>query len=145
MDRIKDYAGFIGWFAGLGYIVMWPITAADLAGKPFGHTIFCLDGSAGLVDYLCNSTHPLQLPAGLHLLGFMSAIFVTMRLLVHTIGRSRRRARANVAVAAALAARMAAAPPQAKRPIGPPRRPPIKARAHFGLRGVARKENETVA
>jgi hypothetical protein len=54
MDRIKDYAGFIGWFAGLGYIVMWPITAADLAGKPFGHTIFCLDGSAGLVDYLCN-------------------------------------------------------------------------------------------
>jgi hypothetical protein len=145
MDRIKDYFGFIGWFAGLGYIVLWPVTAADLGGKPFGHSIFCFESSTSLVDFLCNSAHPLQLPAGLHALGFLSAIFVTLRLLVHAFRRSRRRAYAEAAATAALAARISAKPAQAQRPIGPPRRPPVKPRAQFGLRGMARKQEETVA
>ena len=36
MNRIKDYTGFVGWFAGLGYIVLWPLTVDNLSGQPFG-------------------------------------------------------------------------------------------------------------
>src|SRR5471032_287050 len=92
MNRIKDYAGFVGWFAGLGYIVLWPLTAADLGGKPFGASIFCYDGASGLTNFLCNTAHPLELPPGLHALGFLSALFVTTRLLMHAIRRTRRAA-----------------------------------------------------
>ena len=96
MNRIKDYAGFVGWFAGLGYIVLWPVTAADLGGKPFGASIFCQDGAPGLVDFLCKSAQPLHMPPGLHVLGFLSAMFVTIRLLVHAVRRTRRVAGASV-------------------------------------------------
>ena len=42
MNRIKDYAGFIGWFAGLGYIVLWPVTAAQARA---GVTSWSLNGN----------------------------------------------------------------------------------------------------
>src|SRR5450432_2674694 len=61
MNRIKDYAGFIGWFAGLGYIVLWPVTAADSDGKPFGASVFCNDGALNLTDLLCKSAHPFAM------------------------------------------------------------------------------------
>ena len=70
MNRIKDYIGFAIWFAGLGYIVLWPVTSPDLGGKPFGASIFCRDASLSVLDLLCNSAHPLQLPPSLHALGF---------------------------------------------------------------------------
>lgn len=117
MERIKDYAGFIGWFIGLGYIVLWPITAADLGGKPFGASIFCRDSAPSLKDFLCNSAHPLQLPASLHAIGFLAAIFVTVRLLRHVIRRTRR------------------TPPR-RRPA--PARRTVKPRSEFGLRGLRR-------
>jgi hypothetical protein len=138
MNRIKDYAGFMGWFAGLGYIVLWPVTTADLGGKPFGATIFCYDGAPSLTDFLCNSAHSLQLPPGLHVLGFLSAVFVTTRLLVHTIRRARRVAGARAAGTSSPKARIPVAltPMSQRKPA--PRRPPVKPRTHFGLRGMPR-------
>jgi len=130
MNRIRDYLGFVGWFAGLGYIVLWPVTAADLSGKPFGASLFCRDGLPGVLDLLCNSAHFLQLPPGLHALGFLSAVFVTIRLLLHAFRRTRRAAAATSATAPITAA---FAPPVRK---SPPLRSAVKPRTHFGLRGM---------
>lgn len=138
MNRIKDYAGFIGWFAGLGYIVLWPVTAADLAGKPFGASLLCNDGASGLTDYLCNSAHPFVLPSGLHAIGCLSAVFVTTRLLTHAVRRTRRVVGKGARLGASIAVpnSAAVAPPPPRRPA--PIRPSVKPRSHFGLRGVPR-------
>jgi hypothetical protein len=138
MNRIKDYAGFIGWFAGLGYIALWPVTAADLAGKPFGASVLCNDGALNLTDFLCKSVHPFVMPSGLHVIGCLSAVFVTSRLLTHAVRRTRRAVRKGSKSGASIAAPnlTAAAPPPPRRP--PPIRPMVKPRSHFGLRGVPR-------
>ena len=137
MTRIKDYVCFAGWFSGLGYIVLWPVTSTDFLGKPFGAAVACHGGGPGVTEMLCNSAAALQLPPGLHALGFLSALFVTARLLMHSIRRARCAAGLGEAAAvpapvshAALALRRLRQPP-------PPRRP-IKPRTHFGLRGVPR-------
>jgi|GEM_PF-954604 len=136
MNRVKDYAGFVGWFAGLGYIVLWPVTAADLTGKPFGASVFCYDGSSSVMNMLCNSAHPLHMPPGLHVLGFLSSLFVTTRLLVYAVVRSRCAAKKRASLAAASAAQASAEPqPPPLRKIVPPR-PQVKPRSHFGLRGM---------
>jgi len=136
MNRIKDYAGFVGWFAGLGYIVLWPVTAADLSGKPFGASIFCYDDSPSVMHMLCNSAHPLHMPPGLHVLGFLSSLFVTTRLLVYGVARSRRAAKARASLAAASAAQAATEPPPPPLRKPMPQRPQVKPRTHFGLRGM---------
>ena len=92
MNRIKDYIGFAAWFAGLGYSVV-AVTANELGGEAFGAFIFCRDGSFGIMDFLCTSAQPLRMPPGLHALGFMSAVFVTSRLLFSAAKRSRRAVR----------------------------------------------------
>ncbi|HEY0224743.1 MAG TPA: hypothetical protein VGC38_09530 [Pseudolabrys sp.] len=112
MNRIKDYAGFVGWFSGLGYIVLLPITAADLAGKPLA----------------------LALPPGLHALGFLSAVFVTARLLLHAIRRARRVQNTSKGKTIKLET-AAAVPPPSRKPV--PLRSVIKPRKEFGLRGAA--------
>ena len=61
MNRVWDYAGFVVWFCGLGYIVLW------LAGSP---------------------EHRL-LPPALHVAGLASATFVAVRLLLLAIARWR--------------------------------------------------------
>jgi hypothetical protein len=139
MNRIKDYACFSGWFAGLGYIVLWPVTARDLGGQPFGGSIFCYDGGPGLTNYLCDSTHLLQLPPGLHALGFLSAAFVTTRLLVHSFKRVRRVAgRGKTEAAPASVSSATVALRRLHRPPPPPPRRLVKPRTHFGLRGMPR-------
>jgi len=137
MNRVRDYSGFAAWFAGLGYIVLWPVTSSDLSGRPFGASIFCRDGAFSVLDFLCNSPHPLQLPPALHAIGLLSAIFVTARLLLHAVRRSRRAADRRAAGTCALTARI---PAVVLRPP-PPRKPPrryrtVKPRRHFGLRGL---------
>ena len=139
MNRIKDYAGFAGWFAGLGYIVLWPITTRDLGGPSFGASIFCYDGGPGITNYLCNSAHSLQLPPGLHMLGFVSAAFVTTRLLAHSIKRVRRVAKRGKAEAPPATANSATvALRRLRKPPQPPPRRAVKPRTHFGLRGMPR-------
>jgi hypothetical protein len=112
MNRIKDYAGFVGWFSGLGYIVLWPVTAAGLTGKPLA----------------------LALPPGLHALGFLSAVFVTTRLLVHAIRRTRRARNISKDKTMKLDTGVVVPPPLRK---PPPLRRVVKPRKEFGLRGVA--------
>jgi hypothetical protein len=138
MNRIKDYTGFAVRFAGLGYIVLWPLSSPDFSGKPFGASIFCHDGSPSPLDFLCNSAHPLMLPPALHVIGFLSAVFVTLQLLLHVMKRSRRAARSGETAAPALAARMPDAPPPPPRQKPQPPLRPVKPRTHFGLRGMPR-------
>ncbi len=137
MNRIKDYIGFAIWFAGLGYIALWPVTSPDLGGKPFGASIFCRDTPLGVLDFLCHSALPLQLPPNLHVLGFLSALFVTVRLLLCALNRLRRAVGTRAADMSALMTRLPdAVPPPQRTPLRPLR--PVKPRTHFGLRGMPR-------
>lgn len=135
MKRIKDYSCFAACFAGLGYIVLWPITANEIDGEAFGASIFCRDGSFGLMDFVCASSQPLKMAPGLHAIGFMSAIFVTTRLLLSAVKHSRRAVHARRSASAAVQTPDEPPPPRRK-PLPPYR--PMKPRTHFGLRGVAR-------
>ena len=132
MNRIKDYSGFAAWFVGLGYIVLWPLTSSGLSGQPFGAAVMCRDKTPEMLGFMCNSAHSLSMPPGLHALGFVSAMFVTTRLLIVGVKRSRR------AVKRRTSPSLPAAPttdaPLARKPQ--PRGPTVKARTHFGLRGV---------
>ena len=138
MNRIRDYTGFAAWFAGLGYIVLWPLTSPDLGGKPFGASIFCRDGSPSLLDLLVQFGASADAAAGLA----CDRIFV---------GGVRHRA-AAVACGEAFAARgrrrrygcvhaprantgASACRRGGKSPARPLRRP-VKPRTHFGLRGM---------
>lgn len=133
MNRIKDYTGFAGWFAGLGYIVLWPLTVDNLSDKPFGASIFCRDGPISVPDLLCNASHPLRMPGALHALGFLSAVFVTVRLLVCAFKGSCRAIRSRqTALPANIPAEV---PPPPRKPAVPYRY--VKPRTHFGLRGIA--------
>lgn len=131
MNRIKDYVCFAACFAGLGYIVLWPITADELGGS-FSASMFCRDGTAGLLGFMCQSVQPLRLAPGLHALGFVSAVFVAARAVIAAVKRSRRPPLPAIAMQSA---------DEEKPP--PPRKPPpslrtVKPRTHFGLRGVSR-------
>jgi len=135
MNRIKDYARFVIWFAGLGYMALWPVSSPDLSGKPFGASIVCQDGALALLASLCNSAHWLELPPALHAMGSLSAIVVAVRLLFYAFKRWRRLAGTGVAQVTAPAAPMpAAAAPSWRNPAHPLR--PVKPRTHFGLRGA---------
>lgn len=133
MDRVRDYTGFAVWFAGLGYIVLWPMTSPDFGGRPFGASIFCRENSRNLLDLLCNSAHTLRLPPALHVLGFLAAVFVAIRLLCFAVRRLRSR---RAPGAAMVTARLPAAvlPPPPRKPAYTPR--PVKPRTQFGLRGT---------
>ena len=133
MNRIKDYIGFAIWFAGLGYIALWPITSTDLGGKPFGASFFCHDTPLGTLDFPCHSALPLQLPPSLHVLGLLSALFVTVRLLLYALKRSRRAVDARIADIPAHVTRLPDTVPPLLRPLRP-----VKPRTHFGLRGMPR-------
>lgn len=138
MNRIRDYIGFAIWFAGLGYVALWPVTSPDSDGRPFGASIICHDVSLSVLDLLCNSAHPLQLPPNLHALGLMSALIVALRLLYFAFRRSRRVVVAPTIDISALLAQLPQMMPAPRRrkPVRPLR--PIKPRAHFGLRGTPR-------
>jgi hypothetical protein len=130
MNRIKDYSGFAAWFLGLGYLVLWPITADEFGGVSFGASILCREGAAQWLGLLCNAASALRLPPGLHLLGFMSALYVAARVLADTVRRSR-----HASLSATSPALHADAPPPRK--PRPPRRY-VKPRTQFGLRGLQR-------
>jgi hypothetical protein len=111
MDRCKDYFGFAMGFAGIGYAVLWPLTAIG------------------------NGGHPFVLPAGLHALGLAAVLLAAARLSCRLLRRWRLRA--SLMPAAALNARLPGAIPS--RPKKPVRRMrTVKPRKHFGLRGLPR-------
>jgi hypothetical protein len=122
-------------FAGLGYIVVWPITSPDFDGHRFGIAIFCRDGLAGLLDPLCDSSHALTLPPSLHVFGFAAALIVIGRVLVYALKRSRQ-VNGDPAIDPSLEARTNAPAPLWRKP--PRRARAVKPRAQFGLRGTPR-------
>lgn len=128
MNRTREYICFAVCFAGLGYIVLWPVTANE-AGASFGGSMFCVDAAPDWLGFLCQSAQPLRLAPGLHVLGFMSAVFVAISAVAGSVKRSRRRA-----LPASAALQLADAP------VCKPRRPlsKVKPRTNFGLRGVPR-------
>lgn len=136
MDRCKDYFGFVVWFAGIGYAVLWPFSASGEGGYPFGAAIACGHAGDGVIAALCELPHSVALPLGLHLVGFaattMVAASVALRLL------DRWRLRPGVIAAEALNVRLPGAIPA--RPFRQPARRlrTVKPRAHFGLRGMPR-------
>ncbi len=136
MSRIRDYSAFAIWFAGLGYMALWPISSLDAEGRPFGAALFCPDRASGTLNLLCSSAHPLQLPPGLHALGCVSALFVAVRLLSRALRRSRRPANSLAIDLSTQLARLpqTAPPPRRRKPAPRPR--PVKPRAQFGLRGA---------
>jgi hypothetical protein len=136
MNRIKDYIGFAIWFAGLGYIALWPITSFDLDGQRFGASLFCGDASFRALDFLCRSGLPLQLPPNFHVLGFLSALFVVARLILLALRRSLRTADTPLDISALSMCLPEIDPPPRRKPPRP--LPRAKPRAHFGLRGMPR-------
>lgn len=125
MQRLKDYAGFGMWFVGLGYIGMWLV--AGPLNWPLGRHASALCATPSVTP-LCALAHAQTLPPVAHLVGLLAAITVLVRLLLIAI-RSARGDKANAN----------AAPSSTQR-----RRKPqstvvkLKARDHFGLRGLDR-------
>ena len=78
MNRVKDYIQFAVCFAGVGYIVLWPLTAHDSAIAASTASLICGGDFPG--DAICRLPHPLTLSPGLHLLGLVSALAVCARL-----------------------------------------------------------------
>jgi hypothetical protein len=136
MNRIREYSSFAACFAGLGYVVLWPVSSSGFDGKPFGASFLCHDQSSGILGALCNFAHPLTLPPALHALGFLCAMFVTLRLLYCAIGRSRRVTATPTVDISALLARLPGGHPPLPRRSPPRPLPTVKPRAHFGLRGA---------
>jgi hypothetical protein len=135
MNRLRDYVGFAVWFAGAGYVAIWPLSASGTSGALFGAPLLCHTPPAfGLLAGLCHTPHPLTLSPTLHVLGLASAIIVTVRLACRALRRIRR-ARASEAPALH---RIRMAPPPVPRPELSPPLPRVKQRREFGLRGVTR-------
>ena len=138
MTRIREYIGFAIWFAGLGYLVLWPVASPDANGQPFGASLLCHDGAFGALNLLCNTARPLRLPPSLHVLGVLSALVVALRLLAFVFKRSRRDVVTPKVDISALLARLppATSAPRPRKPAAPLY--PAKSRTQFGLRGVPR-------
>ena len=137
MNRLRDYVGFAVWFAGLGYMAIWPLSASGTSGALFGAPLLCRAPTAfGLLGVLCNTPHPLTLSPTLHVLGLLSAIAVALRLACRALRRMRR-ARLTCATTARRI-RIPTAPIPARRSKPTPPLPRVKPRSQFGLRGVER-------
>jgi len=108
MNRCKDYACFIVWFAGLGYIVLWALTVR------------------------ANASAAQSLPPAFHVVGLLSALFVAARFAV--IGLRRWRSRDEMATAADASADMATTRLSSRWKA--PGTPTVKPRSQFGLRGL---------
>ena len=138
MNRFQDYLCFAVRFAGLGYIVLWPVST-PAHGELFGASVICTGKTADVFALICRMPHPLQMSIGLHAAGALCAVLATLHVLLRMIGRAGRRHRGLSAVPAVRpAAVVPPAPPKSRlrwRHLPPPRKL-LQARSHFGLRGV---------
>lgn len=139
MNRCKDHLCFAVRFVGLGYVVLWPLTASGYDGKLFGASILCGDDGAltlGMLGPLCHSAHPLTLSPALHIMGFVAALVVGARLLRRLLRRFRRARAAPIPTTAIDSSRVALRPARPSAPLRLPR--PVSPRSQFGLRGTKR-------
>ncbi len=127
MNRVQDYSRFAVWFTGIGYIVLWPMTAQDggIAAMP----LVC--GQAfTLSDFICAPRVGLPLSPGLHLVGMMSLTFVVMCLALRPLRSLRMRMRNKGSQTPLSIVRIRIG----KRRAPPPPRRYVPPRSHFGLR-----------
>jgi hypothetical protein len=129
VQRFKDHLRFAVCFAGLGYLVLWPLAASGRSGRLFGAALLCGGDAPHHLSMLCGSAHPLTLSPALHVMGFLSALAALLWLSLHLLRRWRRRRRDRASPLAVSAPPLAPAPP-----IVPPR-PVVAPRREFGLRG----------
>jgi hypothetical protein len=115
MDRCKEYSCFALSFAGLGYIVLRLLTPFAPGGNAFGI-----------------AAHSPVLPPALNAIGAMAAIFAAARLLSFAVRRWRSQRLSAPLPQSAAASPLAVSRQFYRLP------PPVKPRAHFGLRGVPR-------
>ena len=86
---------------------------------------------------LCRLPHPLALSPALHMLGALAALIVIVQLALRALRRTRRPSLSSaIAVPSHLMPANDAAAPAKRQPIAD--LPPVKPRAHFGLRGAPR-------
>jgi hypothetical protein len=124
MKLVRDYLGFAVWFAGIGYLILWPLTDGA-NGMPFGGSYVC---GTGALSFLCDFDHPLTLPPALHLLGALSTMAVIGQLAFRVLRRLR-----HPTVAIQDSRLSVLADPRARRStLQVPRR--VKPRNEFGLR-----------
>jgi hypothetical protein len=130
MGRVSDYIRFATWLLGVGYIALWPFISHD-DGGPIGTSFIC----PSFLAFLCHFPRLLALPPGLHWIGFFSAGWVCLELVLHLIAQLKRgrarRSRAALALSARIPATVLRTPRQ--KPLHPSRR--VKPRGQFGLRG----------
>jgi len=134
MNRCKDYFFFAVWFAGIGYVVLWPLAAVGNTSRLFGAALLCGGPGRAVVAALCWLPHPLTLPVGLHILGFAAAMTVGVQLCWRLLRRLR--ARATVPPATVNRASLSGALPVRPAPAPTRRLRTVKPRKHFGLRGM---------
>lgn len=124
---IKDYIAFALWFAGLSYLALWLAAARD-------HGLGTCQSLPLLVDRACEVMRDPALPPGLHVIGLLAVVAVSIHagwLIVRTV---RRRCQPKTSPSAPAFV--------AKKTHGDvrwtPSRSSAKPRRQFGLRGVAR-------
>jgi hypothetical protein len=127
MKLVRDYLGFAVWFAGIGYVVLWPLAEAG-DGMPFGGSYVCV---AGVLSVLCGFDHPLTLPPALHVLGALLAVVVVGRLARRLLRRLRRPAHIHTATPDP-GLPVAVSPPARRLLLRLPRQ--VRRRSEFGLR-----------
>jgi len=131
MNRVHDYIGFAVRFLGLGYMALWPLTAADGGFAAFDLSFLCVRASA--LDALCQLSPALHLSPGLHLIGASSAACVLGALAVRPLRRWRRKGASAASIAGPdIVARLKLV----RRPPPPPPRRYVPRRSQFGLRGA---------
>ncbi|MEJ2624147.1 MAG: hypothetical protein P8Z80_06300 [Pseudolabrys sp.] len=130
MEWCKDYFYFADWFAGIGYVVLWPLATVGNGGRLFGASLLCSGAGRDVTAALCGLPRPVSLLLGLHLMGLAAAIAVGIRFCWHLLQRVRARLAGVPATRYSnpLPARPSQAPTRRLRTVKP--------RAHFGLRGT---------
>ncbi|MDO9411259.1 MAG: hypothetical protein Q7T81_01615 [Pseudolabrys sp.] len=125
MNRVQDYIRFAVGFTGVGYIVLWPMTAQDDGVAAM--SLVC-GPSFTLSDFICAPRVGLPLSPGLHLAGMMSLtcvlVFLTLRLV-------RRMVQKDAQTPMTLVRRRFA-----RRNAAPPPHRYVRPRTHFGLRNL---------
>lgn len=129
MNLVRDYVGFAVRFVGLGYMALWPLTAAGEGVADVDLSFLC-----GGTFAPCHWSPALHLSPGLHIAGTLSAAFVLLLLLLRPLRRwwQNRTATAKIAGPDIIARLKLVRRP---RPAPLPRRY-VPRRSEFGLRGA---------
>jgi hypothetical protein len=68
MHRLRDYANFVAWSWGFGYLALWAVTlwALDYGASVFGASGVCQPDDAKVLFYwVCKPTSPLAMLASI--------------------------------------------------------------------------------